>query len=177
MFIRETTKSKKGKKYIQHQLVESIRTPKGPRQRLLLNLGFIDLPKELWKELANAIESELHGYKNLFSANPEIENLARHFAKVITKERLNKAAQSVNKQPEQPEAKYETVDINSVSTSDSRTTGAEHLVITSMQEYNLDKILRNLKFNDNQVIYAKMLIAGRLVHPGSERETVLSKFL
>jgi hypothetical protein len=57
MFIRETIKSKKGKKYVQHQLVESIRTPNGPRQRLLLNMGLLDLPKNQWKELANTIES------------------------------------------------------------------------------------------------------------------------
>ena len=66
MFIRETVKSKKGKKYIQHQLVESVRTPNGPRQRLLLNMGLLDLAKDQWKDLANAIESEFHGQENLF---------------------------------------------------------------------------------------------------------------
>ena len=30
----------------------------GPRQRLVLNLGRIDLPKDQWKALANTIESE-----------------------------------------------------------------------------------------------------------------------
>ncbi|MCP4551864.1 MAG: IS1634 family transposase, partial [Bacteroidetes bacterium] len=64
------------------------------------------------------------------------------------------------------------VDINSVSTSDSRTIGAEHLVTSSMQQYELDKIFKKLKFSDSQIDYAKILIAGRLVHPGSERETV-----
>jgi hypothetical protein len=76
MFIRETVKSKKGKKYIQHQLVESVRTPHGPRQKLLLNLGFLDLPKDQWKELANTIESELHKQKRLFITDPKIETLA-----------------------------------------------------------------------------------------------------
>jgi transposase len=172
MFIRETIKSKKGKKYSQHQLVESVRTPKGPRQKLILNLGFIDLPKEQWKELANAIESELHGYQSLFSGNPEIESLARHFANVIIKERLNKEANSVEVEPKKSVAIYETIDIASVTSSDSRTTGAENLVTASMREYKFDKILKKLKFTDNQIDYAKMLIVGRLVHPGSERETV-----
>ena len=67
MFIRETQKSKNGKKYIQHQLVESIRTSNGPRQRLVLNLGFLKIDKEKWKILANTIESELHGQKRIFS--------------------------------------------------------------------------------------------------------------
>ena len=170
MFIRETVKSKKKKKYVQHQLVESIRTPNGPRQRLLLNLGFLDLPRDQWKELANTIESELHGEKSLFSTNSEIEKLARHYARVIVKERLSKESEQIEKQPDK-EVEYETVDINSVSNSDSRTIGVEHIVTNSMQEYNLDKIFQKLKFNESQINYAKMLIAGRLAHPGSERET------
>ena len=59
MFIREKSKTVKGKKYIQHQLIESMRTPAGPRQRLVLNLGFLDLKPDKWKELANTIESEI----------------------------------------------------------------------------------------------------------------------
>ncbi|MFH2059199.1 MAG: IS1634 family transposase [Pseudomonadota bacterium] len=170
MFIRETVKSKQGKKYVQHQLVESVRTPNGPRQRLVLNLGFLDLPKDQWKELANTIESELHGEKRLFSTNSEIETLAGHYAKVIVKERLSQASEQIGPQPDE-EIVYETVDINSVSTSDSRTIGIEHILTNSMQAYNVDKILQKLKFNENQIDYAKMLIAGRLAHPGSERET------
>ena len=173
MFIRETVKSKKGKKYIQHQLVESIRTPNGPRQRLLLNMGFLDLPKDQWKELANAIESELHGQKSLFSGtNSEIEKLAKHYARVIIKERLNKESEKIEQEHDREESEYETVDINSVSTSDSRTIGIEHVVTSSIQEYDLDKVLKKLRFTEPQIDYAKMLIAGRLAHPASERETV-----
>jgi hypothetical protein len=172
MFIRETIKSQKGKKYVQHQLVESVRTPNGPRQKLLLNLGFLDLPRDKWKELANTIESELHGQLSLFSTNPEIEKLASHYARVIIRERLNKKSEKIKKDPDKAEPWYETVDINSVSTSDSRSIGVEHVVTSSMQEYNLDKVLKKLKFSDNQLDYTRMLIAGRLAHPGSERETV-----
>jgi hypothetical protein len=174
MFIRETTKSKKGKKYIQHQLVESVRTPNGPRQILILNLGFLDLTRNNWKELANTIECELHGQKRLFPADPEIEKLAKHYAKIIIRERLSKQAEATQNDPvaNKTEPLYETVDVNSVSTSDNRTIGAEHLVTSSMQQYELDKIFKKLKFTDSQIDYAKMLIVGRLVHPGSERETV-----
>jgi len=172
MFIRETVKSKKGKKYIQHQLVESIRTPNGPRQRLLLNMGFLDLDRDHWKELANAIESELHGQKSLFPTNSEIEKFAKHYAGVIIKERLNKESEKIEKGHDKEKSEYETVDINSVSTSDSRTIGVEHVVTNSIQEYDLDKVFKKLKFTDKQIDYAKMLIAGRLAHPASERETV-----
>ncbi|MEJ1741409.1 hypothetical protein SMA57_28670, partial [Escherichia coli] len=35
-----------------------------------------------------------------------------------------------------------------------------------------DKILQGLDFTDDQIAYSKMLIVGRMVHPGSERDTV-----
>ncbi|MCP4648631.1 MAG: IS1634 family transposase [PVC group bacterium] len=171
MFIRETIKRRKNKSYIHHKLVESVRTPSGPRQRIVLNLGKIDHPKDKWKELANAIEDELHGQQGLFALDPEIKSLAKHYARIIVKERLSKESEQIEKQPDK-EIVYETIDINSVSNSDSRTIGVEHIVTNSMREYNLDKIFQELKFNENQIDYAKMLIAGRLAHPGSERETV-----
>jgi len=118
MFIRETVKSKKGKKYIQHQLVESVRTPNGPRQTLILNLGFLDLPKDKWKELANTIESELHKQERLFPTDPEIETLAGHYSKVIIKEQLRHAGR--NKTAFDLPPLYERVDIHSVSTTDSK---------------------------------------------------------
>lgn len=168
MFIRETVKSKKGKKYIQHQLVESVRTPHGPRQKLLLNLGFLDLPKDKWKELANTIESELHKQKRLFTTDPEVERLAGHYAEVIIKERLDHAEsnQTVYSPPV-----YETVDIESVSTTDVKSIGAEHVAASSLQEYGFDGILKDLNFSSKEIDYAKMLIIARLVHPASERET------
>ena len=47
-----------------------------------------------------------------------------------------------------------------------------HVVISQMNEYGFDKILKGLDFTQEQITYSKMLIAGRMVHPGSERETV-----
>ena len=173
MFIREKSKTVKGKKYIQHQLIESIRTPAGPRQRLILNLGFLDLHPGKWKELANTIESEIHKQSRLFVTDPQIEKLAKHYAKVIIKEKLNKEyerAASDNAQ-DNLSADYQSVDVNSVSSSEAKKIGAEHLVLAQMREYKFDKMLKELGFTDNQVNYAKILIAGRLVHPSSERET------
>ena len=170
MFIRETKKSRKGKQYIQHQLVESVRTPNGPRQRLVLNLGVLEIDKDKWKALANTIEMELHGEMPMFPAEREVAELAQHYAQIIINERLakEKSAEPENK-PEPPI--YERVDISSLKTSDSRTIGPEHIVTAAMESYGLEKILRELEFTENQIDYAKILIAGRLVHPASERET------
>ena len=58
-------------------LVENVRTEKGPRQRLILNLGAIDVPPGKEKELANCIEAMLSGQQSLFSQDPTIERYAR----------------------------------------------------------------------------------------------------
>lgn len=173
MFIREKSKTVKGKKYIQHQLIESIRTPAGPRQRLVLNLGFLDLHQDKWKELANTIESEVHKQSRLFVTDPQIEKLARHYAKVIIRDKLNKAHESSagDNGADSLSTDYQSVDVNSVSSSEARKIGAEHVVLAQMREYKFDKMLKELGFTENQVNYAKILIAGRLVNPSSERET------
>jgi len=173
MFIREKSKTVKGKKYIQHQLIESIRTPAGPRQRLVLNLGFVDLHPDKWKELANTIESEVHQQSRLFVTDPQIEKLAKHYAKVIVREKLNKESERAasDNGADRLSADFESVDVNSVSSSDARKIGAEHVVLAQMREYKFDKMLTQLGFTANQINYAKILITGRLVHPSSERET------
>lgn len=171
MFIRQTIKTAKGKEYIQHQLIESIRTPQGPRHILVLNLGVISLDKHKWKDLANAIEHELHNQPELFVTDPEIKKLAQHYAKAIIKNRLNQKEEK-NTRDTIEKAQYETVDVNSVKSSDVRSVGVEYLTLNQMGEYHLDSILKGLQASEKQIIYAKMLIAGRIAHPASERETV-----
>ena len=69
-------------------------------------------------------------------------------------------------------AQYECVDVNSLITNDAKTVGAEHVVLCQMNEYGFDKILKGFEFTQEEIIYSKMLIVGRMAHPGSERETV-----
>jgi hypothetical protein len=80
MFIREKIKKRKGKEYIQHQLVESVRTPAGPRQNVILNMGKLDIRQDKWKLLANAIEEKLHNQSGLFNSDSDIEKTAQHYA-------------------------------------------------------------------------------------------------
>lgn len=61
MFIREKqTKNKKtGNIYVKHVLVESFHTANGPRQRTVMQLGQLDLPKNHWPVLAKELEKRL----------------------------------------------------------------------------------------------------------------------
>lgn len=168
MFIREAIKTAKGKKYVRHHLVESVRTPDGPRQKMIFDLGRIDLPKERWKELSDAIESILRNEPRLFESDTEIESLSKHYASLLIRSRMNEKSEE-GKTDEQPD--YERIDSNSVSVSDARTVGIENIVIEQMKDYDFDNILRSEGFEDKQIEYAGILITGRLAHPASERET------
>ena len=47
MYIRKTTKAHKGKTYDNYLLVESVSTPKGPRQKILCSLGSLGVLTEI----------------------------------------------------------------------------------------------------------------------------------
>jgi len=68
MFIREyvTINKKTGTRYVTHRLVESIQTDKGPRQRIVMHLGTLSLPRSEWRKLAALLESRLAGQISLF---------------------------------------------------------------------------------------------------------------
>ena len=67
MFIREykTINKKTAAVYIKHQLVESYRSQTGPRQRIVMNLGRLDISKSDWRRLAFALEEKLSGQESL----------------------------------------------------------------------------------------------------------------
>ncbi|MCP4267061.1 MAG: IS1634 family transposase [Candidatus Brocadiaceae bacterium] len=177
MFIREKKKSKKGVKYAQYQLIKSVRTPAGPRQEIVLNMGQeLDVPKEQWKNLANAIEEKLLKTNALFSYDTNIDQLATHYAQLIEKNNLNqKAPEKNNESPVTIPSKvtppdYISVNIDSIEHADSRSYGGEYLVDSIMNTYEFDTLLKELNFTESQIHYSKMLIGARMLHPSSERE-------
>ena len=76
MYIRKTKRVYKGKTYTNHLLVESVLTPKGPRQRTICSLGSLEpAPREEWLALAHKMESALQGQLSLEGSEGEIESL------------------------------------------------------------------------------------------------------
>jgi transposase len=167
MFIRRVPhKNRKTRKeYYTYKLVDSIRTERGPRQRDILNLGVdFDLPKEQWKDLANCIEQTITGQKTLIDYPKEIKTLARRYARKIIRKQACVVGEDLS-----PD--YASIDVNSVDNEEARTVGAEHVVYESMKELGLDRRLRELGLNRNEVAAALGVIAGRMIVPGSERAT------
>jgi len=170
MFIKEIKKKNKvgTKQYMQHRLVESYRTEKGPRQRTILNLGTLSLPNEQWKLLAAQIEAELTGQQQLYKIDGQIKELAVHYARIIVKKQLMRPRVA---ELEPPAVDYETIDVNSLSDSKCRTVGAEYVGLATFNKLGLDNLFSQLGFSKRQLELAALSIVGKLVYPGSERRT------
>src|SRR2546422_295521 len=60
MYIRKSSRLYKGKTYTNYVLVESVLTPKGPRQKTICSLGDLSpRRREEWLKLARKIEDAL----------------------------------------------------------------------------------------------------------------------
>jgi len=166
MFIKEIIKKNhtSDKTFTYHRLMEAVRTPRGPRQRIILNLGKLDLPREDWKALANRIEEIFSGQQTLLIAPPHIESLAHYYAGMLRRKEMQSVPVS-----EQPD--WETVDLNSLSQSEVRTIGAESVAWDAFKRLGFPHILSDLGLSQEQAHKAALLVIGRLVHPASERET------
>jgi hypothetical protein len=169
MYIRRTRKTDKntGKSYFYYQLIEAYRTPRGPRQKILLNLGKLDLDERERKCLADRIEQLISGQRSLIDPPEKVEKLARKFAsklrKEIVQEKENETCEKEKKEPH-----WETVDINSVETSEVRTIGGELIGLWAYDKLGLSDILSELGFSKEEILRAKVLILGKLLNPGSE---------
>ncbi len=166
MFIKEIIKKNptSAKTFTYHRLMEAVRTTRGPRQQIILNLGKLDLPREEWKLLANRIEEIITGQQVLTTPLPHIESLAHYYAGMLRRKEM----QSV---PAPKQSDWETVDLNSLSQSESRTIGAESVAWDAFKRLGFPQILSGLGFSQEQIYNTALLVIGRLVHPASERET------
>lgn len=177
MFIRESkTKNKKtGNVYIKHALVESVRTERGPRQRIVLTLGRLSVEREHWKQLATALESFLSGKEDLmYLAGFELpEEVLSEIARTREVARNHKVrlAEHVPAGTERPEPVYQDVDVMSVQCSDSRTLGPELVAHQTWKLLEFDKILGCYGFTPREQALAATVIWGRLIHPGSDIST------
>lgn len=173
MFIRSTKKtdSKTNKKYFSYQLVESYRTEKGPRQRILLTISNgIDLTQEERKLLANRIEEKIAGIETLLPPPEKIEELAHQFTiQLIDKREKEK---NLKKNPtDKSQAEYLSIDINSIQHELARSVGVEHISLETARQIGLDKLFLQLGLTQRQMHVAIGVIIARLAGCGSELET------
>ena len=169
MYIRRVTKKSGSNIRIVYRLVESYRTPAGPRQRTILTLKNFELPESKWKLLADSIEAKLKGQCMVF-LDEEIDMLSDHYVSLIEKKRLSER-QSVEVQQGQEPSVYERINLSSIKNKDIRSIGAEYLGLSAYKDLGLDRLFSDLGFNERHCKLAALSIIGRLVCPGSENAT------
>src|SRR6056297_2304517 len=166
MYIRQvkTRHPKTNKVYTKLKLVESYRTEKGPRQRTIMNLGAVDIPREQWKELAYCLEMKLSGQKRWVASDEDVEKLAD----ALLARQLLKSEKEARRQKRVEQARMMRVDVHSMTTIQTRALGAEIVADKIWKQLGFDKLLNQIGFTRRQQALAKIVIIGRLIEPGSE---------
>jgi transposase len=171
MFIRKTIKKDplSGKAYSSYYLVESIRTDKGPRQRVLLYMGSeIGLPEGDHTSLSQRIEELISGQQSLVPYSQEVECLAQTYASQMIRHLSENVTDA---ETEIPSAQFVAIDVNTIEKSEPRTVGTEHLLLQMAHQLQLPEKLKELGLSVTEVATALGSIIARAAHPESERAT------
>ncbi|MCP4346616.1 MAG: hypothetical protein GY795_13960 [Desulfobacterales bacterium] len=169
MFFRETL-SKNSRTPIL-QLVENIRTQKGPRQKIIVSLGTqFGLPKEKRREVARIVKERLSGQPGLFDTDPQLATFAdRVIRKIQTEGKWNSGREQVC----QFEKKMKNKDTAEVFVEDvqhgySRELGPVLIGHHFWNLLNFPPVLKDCGFNPRQVLTAEISILNRLTAQDSE---------
>jgi transposase len=181
MFIREYKQRNKktNEIYVKHKLVTSVRTDKGPRQRVIMPLGTLTVPRIDWKRLAHALECRITGQQSLLKDNDaDLELLA---LKLVSNNDLSKSLEVLREAKLEEQAillkkpdrsRYVPIDLSSVRMKETRGLGAELLCMKAWEMLGFAEILKKLKFSVISISLTMALLFGRMISPGSERHTI-----
>jgi transposase len=160
VYLRKTTKTHKGKTYDNYLLVESVSTPKGPRQKILCSLGSLaPAPREHWLNLAHRVQASLAGQHSLTASDAAVETL------------VEKGRRGLKPRPARTSAKAEAlvaVDIERVSMEEPREAGAVHVGHQIWQQLGLNQILRTAGLSERACLVSEVITLNRLIFPLSE---------
>lgn len=166
MYIRKIKKTngKTDKVYEYLHLIESVRTEKGPRQRLILNLGNLDIEPGQYKALAKRIEDMLTGQQSILKVDEKIEKYSRNAVGKIFRKQSKELSYK-------QEAEYEMVNTNSLEGEEIRSLGTEYICHSIWNELEMNSYFIDAGISKRVVPLLEALVLGRLVDPGSEKKT------
>ena len=157
MFIKATKKRVGDKTYINHVLVESVATPKGPRHRVVCSLGSLaPAPAEEWLALAHKVEAALTGQQPLVR-DARVDPLV---AKVRAARRG--ARQTAG------QSDLVAVHTDQVGTEAAREAGPVHVGHQLWQQLDLDGVLARAGLSARTRVLTEIMTLNRLVCPLSE---------
>src|SRR5436309_5763378 len=157
MYIRKTTRRYKDKTYVNHLLVESCQTPKGPRQRTICSLGSLEAaPAEDWLALAHKLQSALQGQVSLPDAPAEIEEFRQKARKGTKRAHAAVSNGAI------------TVEPGRVDTEEMREAGPVHVGHQMWRQLGIDAILGRAGFSQRACTLTEAMTLNRLISPLSE---------
>ena len=157
MYLRKTTRLYKDKTYTNHLLVESVHTPKGPRQRIICSLGSLaPAPAEAWLGLAHKLESALQGQTSLPGGPTPINDLAEQARRGTRRTRGGGSAAAIE------------VDADRIAMEESREAGPVHVGHQLWQQLQIDPILRRAGLSARACALTEAMTLNRLIAPLSE---------
>jgi transposase len=162
VFIRKTRKFYKGKPYQNYVLVESVRTPKGPRQKIICSLGSLEpAPREQWLGLAHRVRTALEGELPLEPADIRARSMVEKAHR-----RGSKPGGAAG--PREPCARIIAVDPDRITLEDPREAGAVHVGHQMWRRLRLDTILGRAGLSERWRILSEAMVLNRLIFPLSE---------
>jgi transposase len=173
MYIRvakTTPNPKTGAIYVTHQLVESHRTEKGPRQRIIMHLEALELPRMRWRELSVALEAAVTGQPLPCSIAADIQAVA---ATYMAQHGVKDALRHAEVQRKSPLVNHELVpvDLESLSNSLVRSLGCELVGHAFYQRLGFPELMASCGLDAYQRDLAEAVILGRLIAPHSDLGT------
>jgi hypothetical protein len=165
MYLRRTTRTHKGRTYVNYQLVESVRTADGPRQKTICSLGDLGPgPREEWARRARKLEHAVAGQEDLLEpSDPDAE-------RVLEKAKTKRAANTQRASQEQPlyGGEHISVDPKLITTERHREAGTVHVGYEFWKRLGLDDILKAQKLPERTRQLACAITLNRLIKPASE---------
>jgi hypothetical protein len=153
------------------QLVENIRTAKGPRQRVVVSLGtYFKIAKSIRSDVARIVKERLLGQLPLFAQEPNLIAYADKIVKKIqTEGKWNSARERVCKFIGETENnRTAEVFIDEVCHGYSRQLGTVLIGHHFWQRLNFANILKGCGFNERQIKTAEISVLNRLIAQDSE---------
>jgi len=162
MYIRKTTRKVKDKVYENYLLVESVMTPKGPRQRTICSLGHLKpRPRKEWLLLAQKVETALKGQLTLEKEEPEVEEIVK---KAKAFEAQEKRA------PKEKDDDVVAIHTDKVEMEKAREAGPVHVGCQFWKKLEMDEILKETGFSEKVRLITLLMVMNRLISPSSEHK-------
>ena len=131
----------------------------------MLNLGANrDVSQSDWKAVAQRVEAIQQGQISCFEYPKHVESAAQSIVKRLRVARDLKGDKSAT-------GSVVTVDLDTMKHTDVRSVGCERLCLQALEDLQLSRTLEELGMSELDTRRALALVAAKMIHPASERET------